>query len=36
VTLRESVRAFSLKLWDEDERRLIGWSELARRRRASR
>ena len=33
LTLRESVRAFSLKLWDEEQGRMVGWGEIARRRR---
>jgi omega-6 fatty acid desaturase (delta-12 desaturase) len=32
LTLRESVRTLRLTLWDEDERRLIGFRELRRRR----
>jgi omega-6 fatty acid desaturase (delta-12 desaturase) len=31
LTLAESLGAFSLKLWDERERRMIGWAELRRR-----
>jgi omega-6 fatty acid desaturase (delta-12 desaturase) len=33
LTLGESVRTFSLKLWDEEQGRMVGWGELARRRR---
>ena len=32
VTLRESVHAFSLKLWDEERGRMIGWREIEERR----
>ena len=32
LTLRDSVRTLRLTLWDEDERRLIGFRELRRRR----
>ena len=32
LTLRESVKTLRLTLWDEDERRLIGFRELRRRR----
>lgn len=28
LTMWESIRTFSLKLWDEERRRLIGWREL--------
>jgi omega-6 fatty acid desaturase (delta-12 desaturase) len=28
LTLRESVHAFSLKLWDEERGRMIGWAEM--------
>jgi omega-6 fatty acid desaturase (delta-12 desaturase) len=34
LTLGESLRTFSLKLWDERERRMIGWAELRERQRA--
>jgi omega-6 fatty acid desaturase (delta-12 desaturase) len=34
LTLRESVKTLRLTLWDEDERRLIGFRELRARRRA--
>jgi acyl-lipid omega-6 desaturase (Delta-12 desaturase) len=30
LTLRESVRAFSLKLWDEERGCMVGWGEAAR------
>jgi omega-6 fatty acid desaturase (delta-12 desaturase) len=33
LTLRESLHAFSLKLWDEEQGRMVGWNGLARRRR---
>jgi omega-6 fatty acid desaturase (delta-12 desaturase) len=33
LTLRESVRAFSLKLWDEERGRMIGWAEIGEGRR---
>jgi hypothetical protein len=26
--MAESIRTFSLKLWDEESRRLIGWRDL--------
>jgi omega-6 fatty acid desaturase (delta-12 desaturase) len=32
LTLRESVRAFSLKLWDEERGRMVGWDGIAERR----
>lgn len=35
LTLWESVRTFSLKVWDEESRRLIGWRELRRKRKAA-
>jgi acyl-lipid omega-6 desaturase (Delta-12 desaturase) len=28
LTMAESIRTFSLKLWDEESRRLIGWRDL--------
>jgi omega-6 fatty acid desaturase (delta-12 desaturase) len=28
LTLRESLHAFSLKLWDEERGRMVGWAEL--------
>jgi omega-6 fatty acid desaturase (delta-12 desaturase) len=28
LTMRESIKTFSLKLWDEESRRLIGWRDL--------
>ncbi len=31
LTVWQSIRTFSLKLWDEENRRLIGWRELRRR-----
>lgn len=31
LTLHESVHAFSLKLWDEERGRMIGWGELGER-----
>ncbi len=34
LTLGESVRAFSLKLWDEERGRLVGWRALEERREA--
>jgi omega-6 fatty acid desaturase (delta-12 desaturase) len=30
LTMRESIKTFSLKLWDEESRRLIGWRDLRR------
>jgi len=30
LTLRESVHAFSLRLWDEERNRMIGWREIPR------
>lgn len=30
LTIWESIRTFSLKLWDEENRRLIGWRQLRR------
>lgn len=30
LTMWESIRTFSLKLWDEENRRLIGWRQLRR------
>ena len=30
LTMAESIRTFSLKLWDEESRRLIGWRDLRR------
>ena len=32
LTLGESVRAFSLKLWDEERRCMIGWGDMGERR----
>jgi len=32
LTLGESVRAFSLKLWDEERGRMVGWDGIAQRR----
>ena len=31
LTLRESVHAFSLKLWDEERGRMVGWGEIGER-----
>lgn len=30
LTLRDSVRTFRLKLWDEERQRLVGWQDLKR------
>ncbi len=35
LTMWESVKTFSLKLWDEDERRMLGWRDLRARLRRS-
>jgi omega-6 fatty acid desaturase (delta-12 desaturase) len=32
LTLRESLHAFSLKLWDEERGRMVGWGEVEERR----
>jgi omega-6 fatty acid desaturase (delta-12 desaturase) len=31
LTLRESLHAFSLKLWDEERGRMVGWGEVGER-----
>ena len=35
LTMWESVKTFSLKLWDEDERRMLRWRDLRARLRQS-
>lgn len=35
LTMWESVKTFSLKLWDEDQRRMLGWRDLRARLRQS-